>query len=181
MFFEDFRKPKAPTTGLEVNWPCRASPPCLVSCQARHGTKIGPGSDRTQKAGFVPGSRTSCLLTIYTQHAVQPTYQNLARFRGKKKLSPTVRWLSTASATRATATRPRPRVATRRPSTPPPVARRPPTASPPCSPTTLTVAPPSPRFVPTARLEARDPLEFELNVGSRGICSVAALWLRYVS
>jgi hypothetical protein len=25
-----------------------------------------PGSDRAQKAGFVPGSRASCLLDIYT-------------------------------------------------------------------------------------------------------------------
>jgi MFS transporter, SP family, sugar:H+ symporter len=28
-----------------------------------------PGSDRAQKAGFVPGSRVSCFLAIYTYNA----------------------------------------------------------------------------------------------------------------
>jgi hypothetical protein len=51
--------------GLEVNGPCRASPPCLVSCPSPPAYSTVPGSDRAQKAGFVLGSRASCFLAIY--------------------------------------------------------------------------------------------------------------------
>jgi hypothetical protein len=72
-----FSVKKAGLTGLELNGPCRASPPCLISCPSparlfvpgRPGpayNRAVPGSDRAQKTGFVPGSRASCLLDIYT-------------------------------------------------------------------------------------------------------------------
>jgi hypothetical protein len=71
-----FSVKKAGLTGLELNGPCRASPPCLISCPSparlfvpgRPGpayNRAVPGSDRAQKTGFVPGSRASCLLDIY--------------------------------------------------------------------------------------------------------------------
>jgi hypothetical protein len=74
-----FSVKKTGLTGLELNGPCRASPPCLISCPSparlfvpgRPGpayNRAVPGSDRAQKAGFVPGSRVSCLLDISTYH-----------------------------------------------------------------------------------------------------------------
>jgi hypothetical protein len=65
---------------LEVNWPCRAIPPCLVSCPSPARLFVpgrsGPAynrtvadSDWTQTAGFVPSSQALYLLAIYTRNS----------------------------------------------------------------------------------------------------------------
>jgi hypothetical protein len=61
-----------PKSGL--NGPCRASPPCLVPCPSPPAYSTVPGSDRAQKAGFVPGSRASCFFWPSIVCTNQPTH-----------------------------------------------------------------------------------------------------------